>query len=429
MTAPFSSVSGTGQPAGTGWTPEKERERKAAGAAPGGPDDGTTVMPHSVGGAPQPQAPAGAQPSGAMASLPPTFTQLQQAGQPRPAPPPTMAMPTFGAAPSTMQPTALQPQIMQSLQSLMAKPSSYDTEAMRKEYNAGARTIDDEFATNQRLATEEMARRGLSDSSIRGGRMADLNVGKRSAQVELQDRLQTKLADRQSEDLRSALSLAMGYDDSMFSRSIQTDTLGLEKDKFAYQRSNDAANRATDTDRFLQELGLKREDLGLQRDELSWRKDESAADRAQRGSEFDRTIGLDKEKFAYTQQADALEQAFREKGLAFDREKFMKSFGLDESRFAEDKARNAWERDQRGKEFDWSKENDLWNRDFSEDQFDWQKNNDMVNWLPKLMEQMFAGGGGAPPGAAGGPAGGGGYYGGGGTTYTEGPGVADIYRM
>jgi hypothetical protein len=155
-----------------------------------------------------------------------TFAQMQASGIPRPAPTP---MPASGGGllgqvsnmpPTTPQGGQPQPQgatplisreaIQQQLMQLLAHPSSYDTDAMRQEYAAGGRQIDDDFTNREALLKEEMAQRGLADSSIYGGRAQDLNVGRRSAQTELQDRLLQKLADTRSADIRSALGLILG---------------------------------------------------------------------------------------------------------------------------------------------------------------------------------------------------------------------------
>lgn len=49
--------------------------------------------------------------------------------------------------------------------------------------------IDDEYTQRERSLRNEMAQRGLADSTVYGGRMQDLNVGRRSAKADLGERL------------------------------------------------------------------------------------------------------------------------------------------------------------------------------------------------------------------------------------------------
>lgn len=105
--------------------------------------------------------------------------------------------------------------IEQVLRQLLANPTAYGTDAMQREYEAGGRQIDDDFALQTKALNEEMARRGLYDSSIAAGNLSDLNIGKRSAQIELMDSLLGKRADAQDNGIRSALSAAMGYDSDL----------------------------------------------------------------------------------------------------------------------------------------------------------------------------------------------------------------------
>ena len=64
-------------------------------------------------------------------------------------------------------------------------PGGYSFDETKKLYERLGQNIDDDFSQRNVALREEMAARGLSDSSIQGGRLADLNVGRRSAQQDL----------------------------------------------------------------------------------------------------------------------------------------------------------------------------------------------------------------------------------------------------
>lgn len=193
----------------------------------------------------------------------PTFAQLQAAGIPRPAPPaPSMMLSPANLPPSAPTPVgyptstgvqnqgsiidqiksalggggptqpapvpnpfpasngggqdgSLGSQIETILRQLLSSPTAYGTEQMNNEYATGARKIDDDYALRTKQLNDEMARRGLYDSSIAGGNLSDLNIGRRSAQEDLMDSLLQKRADYQDNAMRSALQLAMGRDTDM----------------------------------------------------------------------------------------------------------------------------------------------------------------------------------------------------------------------
>ena len=308
-------------------------------------DDGLPSAPGSGGRnglTPPDPEPRAAQP----APSPQTFAQMQQQGIPRPAPPPlpvaqpatggpnyqlldpNWASPPQGPRPPspvpqlpTPDPRAPQPaptpvpitpqtiggglgsQVQQMLLQLMANPSSYNSDAMRREYESGARGIDDDFSQRTALLKEEMARRGLSDSSIYGGRMSDLNIGRRSAQTELQDRLLQKLADTRAADTRSALGLGMQQYNADADRMMQAAALSgsradraaelaLNREQLGYSRERDTADRAQREQELLRQFGLDRDRFGAQQDQ------------------FNKTFGLDQDRFAFQKQAanDASQQ-------------------------------------------------------------------------------------------------------------------------
>lgn len=222
--------------------------------------------PPSQGPQSTPQAPAVPQPTQA-----PTFAQLQAAGQARPAPPPMQATqvqapPAAGIAPGGNTARGL-------LQQLMDNPSSYNSEAMNREYQNKGMAIDDEYTLGERNLEGEMARRGIFDSNIAGDRTRGLLLAKRDAKTSLAESLLQKLADTQSADRRAAASL--GLETEHGDRALSLQAAGLS------QRGN----------QFERELALDRERFDFSRNQFDRQMDEERRQydlgRGDRRHEFD----------------------------------------------------------------------------------------------------------------------------------------------
>ena len=203
---------------------DEEARRRSAQQNPAGP--AVAQQPQGVASyTPQsasPQRPlvgqVPASPTGGSTAASPTFRQLQIAGIPRPAPPligpggyQTVGPETPAGGPGGGPGGNLGGDITAILRQLLANPTAYGQEQMQREYEGGARRIDDDYALQQKQLNDEMARRGLYDSSIAAGNLSDLNIGKRSAQTNLMDSLLQKRADAQDSGIRSALSAATNY--------------------------------------------------------------------------------------------------------------------------------------------------------------------------------------------------------------------------
>jgi hypothetical protein len=144
--------------------------------------------------------------------------------------------------------------IMSMLRQLLQNPTAYGSDAMRREFESGARGIDDDFKLRQKGLTEEMARRGLYDSSIAAGNMSDLNIGQRSAETELMDRLLSKRADAQDGGIRSALSAAMGYDSDLAGRGYRDRSLDFDRERYQGDSQYRDKSFTADQDRWNQQF-------------------------------------------------------------------------------------------------------------------------------------------------------------------------------
>jgi len=101
-----------------------------------------------------------------------TFAQMQSAGQARPAPP-TQMQTVPQASPMMSQ---LQSQLSQAAPSAMvpAQQPSLQQQAFQQMRQSSQADLQAQFQAQQQQLNEEMARRGLSSSSIGAGRMGDL---------------------------------------------------------------------------------------------------------------------------------------------------------------------------------------------------------------------------------------------------------------
>jgi hypothetical protein len=163
-----------------------------------------------------------------------TFSQMQQQGYPRPARPPQQeraALPQgqSGAAgiqamdgqvqyyrqseepPSSNVADQFKAQLQRNLQGFMAAPSRYGTEEFQQVRGAQAANLQAEYQGQQQALNEELARRGLSASSIGGGRMGDLAGQQARALSTLDANLLREFATTQAADRLSALQEASKY--------------------------------------------------------------------------------------------------------------------------------------------------------------------------------------------------------------------------
>lgn len=153
----------------------------------------------------------------------PTFAQMQQSGQARPAAPtqatymgtrdanwnapvPSPGMPSMPSAPPASGAPAPAPQnpILQQLGQTLAgrgtTPSRFDTDLYKRLRDAALGDIEADFGARRQMLDEEMARRGLYSSSIAGGRMGDLEGQYARARTGMEAELLSRAAETQMQD-------------------------------------------------------------------------------------------------------------------------------------------------------------------------------------------------------------------------------------
>ena len=104
-------------------------------------------------------------------------------------------------------------------------PGKYGTEQVKNAYDWMGGQIDDQYKLAEKDLQEEMARRGLSTSTIGAGRLSDLNVGRRSAKESLAYDLGDKIASTGAADQSSRLDWLrnlIGYGQQGFENDLAT---------------------------------------------------------------------------------------------------------------------------------------------------------------------------------------------------------------
>ena len=116
----------------------------------------------------------------------------------------------------------------QQLTEALRNPSGFDNAEVQRLYEQMGQGIDDRFRQEQTALEEQMAARGLSDSSILGGRLADLNVGRRSARTELANQLLTQRAQDLAQSRNAAIGLGMQSRNAALEAELGRGNLSLQ---------------------------------------------------------------------------------------------------------------------------------------------------------------------------------------------------------
>jgi hypothetical protein len=219
-----------------------------------------------------------------------TFAQLQAAGQARPAPPPApapVAQPQWPQAQQVPQgPQNNSTNLRSQISQMLANPSYFTNDLFQQQLRRGTEDLDDRFKGEETSLREDMARRGLSDSSIYGGRMQDLNVSKRSAGVDLLQRLGLEMAKANDEGRYRAVSAATDVERMDQEAALANAKLALEEK---------VANG---------QLSLAQAQLAFQKlqhgDDMSFKRDSLTEDTRRDNRDF----AFDQERFGYQKGED-----------------------------------------------------------------------------------------------------------------------------
>lgn len=129
----------------------------------------------------------------------------------------------------------------QSVLNLLAKPSGYDDALIQRQMAEQGGAIDDQFDAQDTAINEEMARRGLYDSSITAGRLKDSNIGRRTAKTSLADSMLNNAAMNLGNDQARAAGIGAGYQGQQYGEAANTFGLnqGAEQQQFGQQATQE----------------------------------------------------------------------------------------------------------------------------------------------------------------------------------------------
>jgi hypothetical protein len=208
-----------------------------------------------------------------------TFAQLQKQGMARPAPAAPQGQPfqQFGGSQQAQQ---ARTGMMGALQQQLAQPTRFDTQAFQQIRQAQSAQLGAEYQAQQAQLNEELARRGLSASSIGGGRMGDLAGQQARALAQLDAQLLQQAAQTQAQDRLAALQAAQGFAElagsqdlaqfeanrvaqaAQFQQALQQAQFGQQQTEFERGQALQAAQAQQAGQESAMERGL-REALGM----------------------------------------------------------------------------------------------------------------------------------------------------------------------
>ena len=149
-----------------------------------------------------------------------TFAQLQQQGMARPAPTAPQAQPfqQFGGSAQAQQ---TRQQLQQQLQQFGQAPSRFDTQAFQQIRSAQQANLQSEFQDQQRQLNEDLARRGLSASTIGAAGMGRLAGAQSRALADIDAQLLQRAAETQAADRAQLLAEGRGFAELAGSQDLQ----------------------------------------------------------------------------------------------------------------------------------------------------------------------------------------------------------------
>lgn len=210
-----------------------------------------------------------------------TFAQMQAAGQARPAPPMVQPSAQFQGSPQAMQ---ARDSLQQQAMSAAAQPTRYDANTFTTIRDAAYGDLNADFERQQLALNEEMARRGLYDSSIAANNFRDLGGQQARAMAGLnasllQDAAATQMSDRlgaaglssQLAQLAGSQDLA-GFEANRVGQALDTENAFRGAEFSEGQRQFDLQQQLAER-LGIGGLGLEAERVNLSRDELALRGD------------------------------------------------------------------------------------------------------------------------------------------------------------
>jgi hypothetical protein len=155
----------------------------------------------------------------------------------------------------------LDQQLMARLFQYMDNPNAYDSDLVVGSYNRLNNLLTQQGDIERTQIGEEMARRGVGDSTIHGGRLGDVAIQQARARSDLSHQLLEDAARQEGSAVQSALGMGMGYGQQMWDRDFNTwqaneqgqrgrmqDALGYDQWRFTRWLQEMMANHQMDID-------------------------------------------------------------------------------------------------------------------------------------------------------------------------------------
>ena len=114
--------------------------------------------------------------------------------------------------------------VRSSVMALLQNPSAYDTAAAKGTYDNLSSSIDDQYNQINQQIKEEMARRGITSSTIYGGRLQDSAAMRKTAKEQLAQNILDQQAKTLGADRASAIAAGSNFGNDAFTRALQAYT-------------------------------------------------------------------------------------------------------------------------------------------------------------------------------------------------------------
>ena len=121
-------------------------------------------------------------------------------------------------------------------------PSAYNSDVVQDTYGMLNRQLSEGFDVERQKIQEEMARRGLGDSTIYGGRLGDVAIQQGRAQADLAQKLLTQQAQTYGDDRASALGQGMAHSGQQFGQNLSTAQFNTGREDTGFQHAMAATN-------------------------------------------------------------------------------------------------------------------------------------------------------------------------------------------
>jgi hypothetical protein len=113
----------------------------------------------------------------------------------------------------------LSPEILEAIRGSLSNPNPYNSDLVVGSYERLNNRMSQDFDVQRGRIGEEMARRGVGDSTIHGGRLGDVAIQQSRSQTDLAHQLLEDAARQEQSSSLAAINAAMGWDNQQFGQA------------------------------------------------------------------------------------------------------------------------------------------------------------------------------------------------------------------